>query len=57
MIDWRKSVSKKPQPPISPFDCGHNEGTYPQGYDQDGRTGYHQRCNRCHIILRTDEPR
>lgn len=44
----------KPPPPRN---CQHNQGTYAVPYTQDGKTGYHNHCNGCGIILSTDPPR
>lgn len=45
-----------PQPP-PPRNCDHRgKGETPEPYTQDGKTGYHYRCNGCQIILRTQEP-
>jgi len=44
-----------PQPP-PPRNCRHDQGETPKPYTQDGKTGYHYRCNGCQIILRTQEP-
>lgn len=54
--DW-----KKDPPPRPPRHCRHDEGTYPVAFDVvqvsgPSKTGYHNRCNGCHIILSTDMP-
>lgn len=42
--------------PIAPRRCPHNEGEDPEPFYVDKRlAGYHYRCRRCQMILRTDE--